>query len=199
MKTKICTKCGVEKGLDEFHNDQCRKDGKVSHCKKCISLYTKKYRNENKESIKIAIQKCYLKDRDNILEYKKQWYNKPINKIKNRLNGLYRQQISRSGLEKPKENIFDIMKISPGEYLSYFEKLDLFNDYFERNDINLDHLIPISAYNASNRNDIKKCWNPENMRFIKKLENEKKHNKIDMELIKKHNIEHLLPEGLTVQ
>jgi predicted GIY-YIG superfamily endonuclease len=47
MKTKKCTKCGIEKEFDCFHKDSKRKDGHRSQCKSCIAEY---YQN-NKEKI----------------------------------------------------------------------------------------------------------------------------------------------------
>lgn len=33
--SKVCTKCGVEKGLDEFYRDKRSRDGRYSSCKTC--------------------------------------------------------------------------------------------------------------------------------------------------------------------
>ena len=86
MKTKICTKCKIEKSLDEFYNDKRNKDGKTSRCKDCMKKYclenkdklnkqhknyyeshkqeliikVKKYRNNHQEEIKIYKKKHYL-------------------------------------------------------------------------------------------------------------------------------------------
>jgi hypothetical protein len=32
---KRCTKCNIDKPLDNFHNDKSKKDGKASNCKEC--------------------------------------------------------------------------------------------------------------------------------------------------------------------
>lgn len=63
MITKICTKCGIKKSLDEFNNDKQKKDGKRSRCINCTKLYyvenkdvmnvqQKNYRDTHKEEIK---------------------------------------------------------------------------------------------------------------------------------------------------
>jgi hypothetical protein len=41
MKKK-CSKCGLEKPLEEFRNDKYRKSGKTSRCKKCLATFTPK-------------------------------------------------------------------------------------------------------------------------------------------------------------
>lgn len=57
METKICSKCGIEKTLDNF-----RKSGKYyrGECKECENVRCKKYQREHKEQIK-AYQKDYNK------------------------------------------------------------------------------------------------------------------------------------------
>jgi hypothetical protein len=39
MSTKVCTKCSVEKSLDDYHRDKCNKDGRDQQCKICVSKY----------------------------------------------------------------------------------------------------------------------------------------------------------------
>ena len=39
MKTKLCTKCGEMKGLEEFSPGKGYKDGLRGDCKKCHSAY----------------------------------------------------------------------------------------------------------------------------------------------------------------
>lgn len=67
MENKKCNKCGIEKFLSEFYNDKTKKDGKTTVCKKCKDL-------KNKEN--------YQNNRDEFIEYKKEWYNKNIDKHK---------------------------------------------------------------------------------------------------------------------
>lgn len=45
--TKICTKCGVEKGLEEFHVNNGNNDGRSGACKVCACAYAKSYRLKN--------------------------------------------------------------------------------------------------------------------------------------------------------
>lgn len=41
--TKICSKCGQEKDLQEFHRNKKSKDGRHSHCKACRLAHNKEY------------------------------------------------------------------------------------------------------------------------------------------------------------
>ncbi len=42
MTTKKCSKCGVEKSLEEFHRNKSRKDGRIGRCKECVLGHTLK-------------------------------------------------------------------------------------------------------------------------------------------------------------
>ncbi len=43
MKTKICTKCSIEKSLDSFCIKKASKDNHNPSCKSCMNLYKKKF------------------------------------------------------------------------------------------------------------------------------------------------------------
>jgi len=53
MKTKKCTKCGIEKPLTEFHKRSASKDGHCSRCRECRLKYMAEYhsRPEVKENL----------------------------------------------------------------------------------------------------------------------------------------------------
>lgn len=46
---KICTKCGLEKPIEEFSKNRTKKDGLSCECKKCHQSRYKQYYNKNKE------------------------------------------------------------------------------------------------------------------------------------------------------
>lgn len=48
---KLCRKCGETKSLEEFSIDRSKKDGRVSTCKTCKSVYFRKYYESNKDDI----------------------------------------------------------------------------------------------------------------------------------------------------
>ncbi len=48
METKICTKCGESKDLEEYHKDNRCRDGRYSECKSCHNVVQKKYKKSNK-------------------------------------------------------------------------------------------------------------------------------------------------------
>ena len=101
---KVCSKCSVEKGLDEFYKNKKCKLGVTTACKACWSEYTKvyraknkdkiterkrvyntenkeyireqarRYKEKNKEKITEQRQRHYVKHKDTIAEYKKEYY-----------------------------------------------------------------------------------------------------------------------------
>ena len=50
--TKVCSKCKVEKSLDEYHNTKANVDGKVGKCKACVKAYQTEYRLKNKDILR---------------------------------------------------------------------------------------------------------------------------------------------------
>ena len=54
MTTKVCSKCGIEKDVGEFHRNKSKKDGLSGECKVCV----KAWRDANLEAVK-AGQKAW--------------------------------------------------------------------------------------------------------------------------------------------
>lgn len=44
MKTKVCSKCGLEKDIDEFSKHKSKRDGLRSYCKTCQSRKNRNYK-----------------------------------------------------------------------------------------------------------------------------------------------------------
>lgn len=49
MPTKTCTKCGVEKELESFHNAPTGRYGKRADCKACVKIVQQRTSEENKK------------------------------------------------------------------------------------------------------------------------------------------------------
>jgi hypothetical protein len=77
---KICSKCGIEKELSEFHKDKRLQCGVGSICKKCKVIYQKSYNSNNKHK-KIKYDKIYRDNNKEKIslcqkEYQKEYYIK---------------------------------------------------------------------------------------------------------------------------
>jgi len=64
MTKKKCSKCQIEKEINEFRKDKTKSDGYYSSCKKCKL----EYRRENKDMVNLSAKKLResnkLKDPD---------------------------------------------------------------------------------------------------------------------------------------
>ena len=70
---KICSKCNVEKSLDNFYKAKVNKDNLCSWCKDCDKLKQKKYRKSNAEIVSAKRRKKYLDSREKVLEQCKKY------------------------------------------------------------------------------------------------------------------------------
>ena len=71
MENKICTKCGNEKPISEYHTS----NGKhISICKICKNNTNKKYRNNNKNYFKTYIKNYQIENKGKLSEYRKEFY-----------------------------------------------------------------------------------------------------------------------------
>lgn len=215
MKTQECTKCGIEKSLDEFYDRSDRIGKKKSSCKLCCNKDTQKHYSENKEKFKVYRKNWIEKNPNKMSEYSKNHYEKNKNKKIKRQNELrkdkrknnpeYRLRINikalfqdrfRRELKNKKNRFFSYTGISMQEYIDHFKKSEYWEDFCNNGDIHIDHIIPKCYYDYNSPEEIKMCWQLENLRLLPSIENIKKSNKIDINLIKKHNIEHLIPKRL---
>lgn len=72
-QTKVCTKCGIEKSLEEFAKSTTTKSGLKAACKPCKNIELTNHRHQN---IGVTREKARLyaeKNRDKINEMQKQW------------------------------------------------------------------------------------------------------------------------------
>lgn len=65
--TKICSKCGRELPISEFHNDKTHKDGHRSECRECTKQRNKKYQTEHKNDVLEQKKLYYQRNRETIL------------------------------------------------------------------------------------------------------------------------------------
>ena len=66
--------CGGVKSLSSFHKQKGTKDGLKYWCKACVSLRSKKYRQDNQDKILQGKKKHYQDNRDKILRRTKKYY-----------------------------------------------------------------------------------------------------------------------------
>lgn len=200
MKTKICTKCGVEKSLDEFLVDKKHKNGKTSVCKLCF----KKYRQENKYYITNYAKKYRKENREKINNYAKKYrekYKKQINIKKNKYH-IKRRKIDIRytvkcnlrnriwhALKTNTKSLSTMMLIGCEiDYLlfhlqSQFTKGMSWDNYGRGWDDkglqewHIDHIKPCASFNLTKPEDQQKCFNYTNLQPLWAKDNLSKHDK----------------------
>ena len=212
-KSKTCSKCGEEKLLDKFHIVEGREA--ASWCKLCH----RKYRQDNKEKIaanrkqyhqdnKEKIKQYYQDNKERYAEYQKQYYQDNRER-KNELERTRRKNDDQFRIRKRLSGhlwvaLKGIGKTKKASILSYIgctiefmkEHLNSTKEPDWGDGLHIDHIIPKSLFDHTNDEEIKKCWNWRNLRYLPAEENMSKHNTLDMDLVKSYGIEDLLPEGV---
>jgi hypothetical protein len=196
---KICSTCKIEKDESEYNVDRKRKDGLNYTCRLCIKIqrdsnrdkinqqareYKKKnrsklieeckqYRAKNKDKVKEYF-KCYREThRDKINEYDRmKRKTDPIFRLKNNIRVRFKSAY-RSQCAKKKFKTFDLVDIK-----AVYDKLgDI------PKGMHIDHIIPISAFDLTNKEHLKLVFHPNNLQLLAGSENCSKNDKIVWELI----------------
>ena len=79
---KKCSKCKVEKELNNFTKQKKNKDGLKSVCKDCTKEYAREYYKSNIESLKQCKKEYYQANREQRKEQRKEYYKANKQQIK---------------------------------------------------------------------------------------------------------------------
>jgi len=156
----------------------------------------RKYVENNPEKVKESGLKYYYGNRESISnKIADRTESDPVYKIKKILRAAFGITTKRDRDGEPIGG-FNSMFDNMDDYIEHFRKSFLWPDYCRGVKLSIDHIIPVSIYDFNNIEHIKKCWHYRNLRLLSQSENSKKHNKIDMDLIKFYGIEDLMPDGM---
>jgi hypothetical protein len=167
-------------------------------------LRDKQYRDENRERIR-QYNKQYLKS-EKAKSWRKTYRTKKIQTdIKFAINGRIRTSLRNTlanlSIYKKGSHWENILGYTSQQLIEHLETtlpegITLNMALKQKKSFHIDHIIPISAYTITSIDDLelKKCWNYRNLRMLEASENINKANMLDMELVKKFNIEDLLPK-----
>jgi hypothetical protein len=191
MNTKVCSICNENKNIDEYNNSSklvngIRKYWKKNFCKKCQSEKFKKFSQSRNKDIKKENDKNYYeKNKDIIMEKKRNYY-----KIeKNRIRRNFRKQTYRKNrlktdikfrlLTTVRSRILASFKNKSNSSIEYLGcDIDFYKKWIEftmKEDMtwenygkiwNIDHVIPVSSFNSSNNDEMKKAFNWKNTRAL---------------------------------
>ena len=223
-KSRVCTKCGEEKLLEEFSKCKKGKYGRVSQCKLCRSKKEKQYRKANKEKISKREKKYREANKERIAErtkqYReanKQYYSAERRKqyyeankeraneyVKNRRKNDEQFRIRTRISANLRHVLNKIEKTKNASILTYIGcSIEFMQEHLNStkkpnwgDDLHIDHIIPCASFDHTNEEEVNKCWNWRNLRYLPAEENMSKGYILDMDLVKSYGIEDLLPEGV---
>jgi hypothetical protein len=186
---KTCTKCSLEKPLNNFVKNKRQKDGYHYICKPChklykeqnkdkiqnrhkewlnnnkeyISNYNKQYNINNFEKKKQSIDKWWK----NNPNYQKEWKNKKYNndieyRIKDNLRSRFYNAITN---QFKIQSIIDLLDCSVDELKHYLESLFKPEMTWENHGKiwEIDHIIPCSKFNLTEEKQQKECFHYTNL------------------------------------
>jgi hypothetical protein len=169
VKTKVCSKCKIEKPVEEFPKDSSKRDGLHNECKGCRKErkvrynkansekqkeYQKEYRKSNPDKIK-EYQKDYRKaNSDKLKEYDKEHYKKHSDKMKDSSRNWHKVNVDRSRAATGKRRAKKLGATPPWltkEHLSVIR-----NFYTESKALekatgikhHVDHIVPLQGENV---------------------------------------------------
>jgi len=206
--TKICTKCKIEKSIEEFNY---RKDTNNyrTQCKQCIKENNKLYFIKNKVKIKelnklwrknnpekskeiysryrktekrrLVANKWARKNKDKQLKYFRDKYNSDIQfNIAIKFRRRIGMAIKSQFTEKSKSTI-KLLGCNYKEFVDYF-KLKFTEgmtwEHFMSGKIHIDHIKPCSKFDLSKEDQQKECFNYKNLQPLWAEDNLKKGNKL---------------------
>jgi hypothetical protein len=202
MKTKICSKCKIEKTISEFYRDTNKKAGIKPYCKVCSNLYTSIWKSKNKEKTKDTKKKTYEKNRDYYKKKSNEYYYLNKEKIRERLQNNKQERYARlkfyrysnSGVRIQRSISSALSKMinktqTTSMYLNKFGysieelKSHLENKFKEGmsfdnyGEWHIDHITPKSWFNCENEDELINCWSLENLQPLWAEENCSKGNR----------------------
>lgn len=186
METKICTRCKVDKPIEDFYK---RKDGHDIWCKSCHKSYAAEKYPERKARMVIKNKEYRERTKDKWVEY----FNRPDIKLKKR---LYKREYDRKMMQDPihrlsnniRGNMHHALKAKKAgrtweslvgytveDLIKHLESKFVGNISWENYGSvwHVDHVVPKSWFKYESTDDpkFKECWALSNLQPKLKEEN----------------------------
>lgn len=179
---KKCSKCNIQKSLDQYHNRKAAVDGKRNECKDCLKKWKQDYYKVNSEHVKKTCLEYRLNNKEKVKKFKREYENRRI------LREPIYAKLCRA--RKLLYKVFTCGKISDATCLELFggTKAEYriymygkFSATMRQNNYGnywvIDHIRPLSSFNLSNEEDFKAAFHYTNTQPLPQAENLKKANK----------------------
>ena len=159
--------------------------------------YNKKHYEENKERIDENSKKWREENKERTNEYLKNRRKNDENfRIKRYLSSALANALKKSNTTK-KNKTMTYVGCSKEELLLHLKSTK--KTEWQNEKLHIDHIIPCSLYDHTDEDEIYKCWNWRNLRYLPEKENISKGNKLDMNLVNQCAIEDLLPKEINYE
>ena len=103
--SKTCTKCGETNPLDEFHRDKTGAGGRRPDCKECRLVYSRRYREENRDERREYDRRYREENRDELRERARRYREE--NRDKRLEYGLRYYEENRDELREYKRRYYE--------------------------------------------------------------------------------------------
>ena len=211
MKTKICSKCKIEKSISEFKKAKGYKDGISTWCIECKKEYCRNYGRKyhwlhRKKRLEYK-RKWDNKNKEYLLEYHDKYRQKHKEEIKKQRKIYssiryhtkymkeYRKNINNRIKSQLRNRVWYVLKGNPKLSTTMkllgcsIEKLKQYLENQFRKGMtwknygkwHIDHIIPCASFDFSKLKEQKKCFNYKNLQPLWAIENLKKKDKILIE------------------
>ena len=195
---KKCSKCLKVKELTEFNRNNTKKDGFSGVCRVCMKYWTKQWRLKNKAKINAAYKKYYRKHwaakqayskqyakehREELKVYKRDYCRRMrISSVQFRLQERMRIRCRRAFNGTLKDSMISYYLGCDREHFLKHLRLTLKKGltWADRNDYDIDHIIPLNAYNLLTTLGRRRCSHYTNLQLLPPIENKRKRDQVDI-------------------
>ena len=152
MDTKICTKCDVEKQLDDFPICKTHSTGRKSHCRMCINAAKRKRYQCQKEKFAERNRRYYGANKAAQKERTKQYFTKrynsdPLFKANHLLKGSLRDA-TKKVLDGDFGSKTAFYKNKTGNICDFLVRDEqLLKEFIENDNVHIDHIYPVAQIN----------------------------------------------------
>ena len=212
-KCKVCTaECYKQYYQDNREKIAERQKQYYQDNKEKTSERKKQWRQDNKEQLTEKSKKYYQDNKEKRKQYVKE--NREKLKQYRHDNKEHRNELERTRCKNDEQyrircylktglwiELNKIEKTKTASILTYIGcTIEFMQEHLNStkkpewgDDLHIDHIIPKSLFDHANEEEVNKCWNWRNLRYIPAEENRSKGNTLDMGLVKSYGIEDLLP------
>lgn len=161
MLSKSCTRCGLNKPLEEFHVDKKGRYSRSARCKACACQHVRDYRQTNLIRITKAKQEWYDANPDWKRQYAREYRKArrardPAFKIMGALRCR-----TAAAIRKKKSTTIELLGCSPNEFRKHLESLwtsGMSWDNYGPTGWHIDHIKPCASFDLTDPAQQKACF-----------------------------------------